>query len=123
MATFREVVFLPAFEKDLKKLSKRYRTLDDDLDAFIETELKLFHKLGIDHGWIVRVSGLDLDSPKVYKARRFACKALKGKGSKTGIRVIYAHFEDDDRIELVEMYFKGDKENEDRARIRTHYLE
>jgi len=39
----------------------------------------------------------------------------------SGIRVIYAYFEDDDRIELVEIYFKGDKENEDRKRILKYY--
>jgi len=31
--------------------------------------------------------------------------------------VIYAYFEEADRIELIEIYYKGDKENEDRERI------
>jgi len=33
----------------------------------------------------------------------------------------YAYYKDKDIIEFIEIYFKGDKENEDRARIREHY--
>jgi len=35
--------------------------------------------------------------------------------------VIYAYFEEEDRIELIEIYYKGDKENEDRDRISRYY--
>ncbi len=35
----------------------------------------------------------------------------------SGIRVIYACFEEEDMIELIEIYYKGDKENEDKKRI------
>jgi hypothetical protein len=35
--------------------------------------------------------------------------------------VIYAYFEEQDRIELIEIYFKGDKESEDRERILGRY--
>ena len=44
-----------------------------------------------------------------------------GKGAQTGIRVIYAYFEENDRIEFIEIYYKGDKENEDRERILGRY--
>jgi hypothetical protein len=46
---------------------------------------------------------------------------LPGKGVQSGIRVIYAYFEKQDKIELVEIYFKGDKETEDKKRILRHY--
>jgi len=46
---------------------------------------------------------------------------LKGKGAHSGICVIYAYFENEDRIELIEIYYKGDKENEDRKRILRKY--
>jgi len=39
----------------------------------------------------------------------------------SGIRVIYAYWEDKDRIEFVEIYFKGDKKNEDRDRLLRNY--
>ena len=57
----------------------------------------------------------------MYKATKFACRSLKGKGVSSGIRVIYAHFEKEDRVELLEIYYKGDKENENRKRILQHY--
>jgi hypothetical protein len=45
---FREVSRLPEFERDLKKLLKRFRTLEEDLEVFTKTELNLYHKLGLD---------------------------------------------------------------------------
>jgi len=100
---------LPDFKKDFKKLEKKYPTLKQDLEVFVNTQLKLSHKLNIDNYGIVQISGLSISIPKIYKARKFACKSLKERGSYGGIRIIYAYFKDDDRIELVEMYFKGDK--------------
>ena len=67
------------------------------------------------------ISGLGITVPKIYKARKFACRSLKGRGVDSGIRVIYAYWEDKDRIEFVEIYFKGDKKNEDRDRILRNY--
>jgi hypothetical protein len=121
VAVFRQIIRLSEFENDLKKLIKRFRTLEDDLDSFIKSELNLYHKLGIDNKGIFPISGLRLAAPKVFKAKKFACRALKGRGSQSGIRVIYSHFEQEDRIELIEIYFKGDKANEDRERILRHY--
>ena len=68
------------------------------------------------------IAGLKIDEPKVYKAKMFACKALKGKGVQSGIRVIYAYFSTEDVIEFVEIYYKGDKENEDKERISRKYM-
>ena len=117
---FNEVTFFPEFEKDFKKLVKRYRTLLEDLQNFIEVQLKLSHKDKIDNQGVVRMSNLGADYPLVYKARKFACRALKGKGSNAGLRIIYAYFEDKDRIEFIEIYYKGDRENEDRGRILNY---
>lgn len=118
---FREISRLPEFEKDLKKLSKRFKTLEDDLEIFVKTELKLYHKLDIDNKGIFQIPSLGIEEPPIYKAKKFACRALKGKGVQSGIRVIYAYFKDADKIEFVEIYFKGDKENEDKDRILKHY--
>jgi hypothetical protein len=118
---FKEIVFLREFKKDKKKLLKRFRTLDEDLDNFINVQLKLFHKLGIDNNAAVHISDLGINEPKVYKVKKFACKALKGKGVQSGIRLIYSYFEIDDRIEFIEIYYKGDKENEDKERIKKLY--
>jgi hypothetical protein len=123
MKAFSDIKRLAEFGKDLKKLKKRFPTLDDDLNVFLSVQLPLYHKMKEDNQGIVPISGLGIDQPKLYKARKFACKALKGRGANSGIRVIYAHYEGEDRIELVEIYFKGDKENEDKGRISKHYSE
>ena len=77
--------------------------------------------MGIDNKGIVRISNLGIEYPKIYKVRKFACRSLKGKGSASGIRVIYAYFEDKDKIEFIEIYYKGDKENEDKKKISSFY--
>jgi hypothetical protein len=119
--TFSITHRLPEFDKDIKKLLKKLRTLEEDLDIFIKTELVLYHKLRKDNKGIFQIPGLNIDTPKVYKAKKFACRSLKGRGVQSGIRVIYGYFEKEDRIELIEIYYKGDKENEDRDRIMKHY--
>lgn len=121
MRIFSEIIRLPEFEKDFKKLLKKFRTLEEDLEIFIKTELNLYHKLGIDNKGILQIPGLGMENPKTYKAKKFACRSLKGKGVQSGIRVIYAYYEKEDKVELIEIYYKGDKENEDRERILKYY--
>ena len=118
---FREISRLPEFGKDLKRLGKRFRILEEDLDFFIRNQLILYHKLKIDNRVIFPITNLGIEEPKVCKVKKFACRSLKGKGVQSGIRIIYAYFEEQDKIELVEIYYKGDKENEDRQRIMAHY--
>lgn len=118
---FHEIVRLKEFERDIKKLLKKYRTLEDDLETFIRVQLISYHKLGIDNKGVFRIGDLGKLSTSVYKAKKFACLALKGKGVRTGIRIIYAYSEDDDRIELIEIYIKSEKEVEDRNRIKMYY--
>jgi len=118
---FNEIRKLTEFEKDFKKLVKRFKTLDDDIETFINKQLKLTHKLGIDNKGVVHISGLGIEIPKIYKAIKFACKALKGRGGMSDIRIIYAYYEKEDVIEFIEIYFKGNKVNEDKKRIIKYY--
>ena len=121
MMIFHDMRKLAEFEKDFKKLVKKFRTLEADFDTFVTNQLKLTHKMNIDNKGVVRISDLGIEHPKIYKARKFACKALKGKGAASGIRVIYAYYEQEDVIEFIEIYYKGDKETEDRGRIINYY--
>ena len=118
---FNEIRKLAEFEKDFKKLKKRFKTLDDDIETFINRQLKLTHKLEVQNKGVVPISGLGIETPRIYKAKRFACKALKGRGGMSGIRIIYAYYEKEDVIEFIEIYFKGDKANEDTQRITKYY--
>lgn len=121
MSIFKKIVYLEEFKKDFKRLKKKFPSLTKDLEVFINVQLKLFHKLNIDNGGIVRISGLGIEYPEIYKVKKFACKSLKGTGSRSGIRIIYAYYPDLDKIEFIEIYYKGDKKNENRERIEREY--
>ena len=56
----------------------------------------------------------------VCKIKKFACRSLKGRGVMSGIRVIYAYHVAASKVEFIEIYFKGEKENEDRERIKEY---
>ncbi len=114
---FKDISHVPEFEKDLKKLVRRFTSLEEDLQVFIKVAMNLFHKQDIDSRAIVQISDLGIHSLKIYEARKFACKSLKGKGVQSGIRVIYSYDEKTDKIEFIELYYKGDKESENRERI------
>ncbi len=115
---FTKITRSDEFSKELKKLQKKYRSLEEDLQIFIIAQLYPFHKLQIDNGGLIPIDNLGINESQVYKAKKFACKALKGRGVKSGIRIIYTYRSEKDEIFFIEIYFKGDKENEDRQRIK-----
>ncbi len=118
---FKRIERLEKFNKDLKKLLKKFPSLEGDLLTLVNTSLYAYHKLNVDNHGIHPIENLGIECPKIYKVKKFACKALKGSGIHSGIRVIYAYFPEEDRIELVELYYKGEKGNEDRERIKNCY--
>ncbi len=118
---FNHISHVREFEKDLKKFVRRFPSLEEDLQTFVKVALSAFHKQKIDSKGIFPIPDLGVSCPRIYKARKFACRSLKGKGVQSGIRIIYAYYEEQDRIEFVEIYYKGDMENEDRERIQRYY--
>jgi len=109
---------VPEFEKDLKKLKKKYKTLDGDLEVF-KKALKVNPE---NLTGVVRISSLgEKIKTGIYKARKFYCKSLKGKGAKSGIRVIYAYIPEEDKIIFIEIYHKGKKSNHDIKRIEKYF--
>jgi mRNA-degrading endonuclease RelE of RelBE toxin-antitoxin system len=98
-----EFIFLPEFEKDLKKLKKKYKTLPDDL-AVLEKVLSVSAEPQPPQR--VQISSLGIESPVIVKVKHFTCRSLKGKGARSGIRIIYAYLQAEQRVEFVEMYFK-----------------
>lgn len=104
---------LPEFEKDLKFLLKKYRTLNEDLNE-IKTTLR---KKPLERQpFSFRIDNLSLET-RIIKVRKIACKSLKGKGVNSGLRLIYAYFPNEEKITFIELYHKNYKENEDRQRI------
>lgn len=112
--TFEE---LAEFKKDLKSLLKKFRTLNDDLDV-----VKKVLEIAPDERppFSFRINNLGLKTC-VINVKKIACRALKGHGVNSGLRLIYAHFEKEQKITFIELYHKNDKENEDRQRILDNF--
>lgn len=108
---------LPEFNKDLKTLLKRYRTLNDDLG---EVKTILRKKPEERPPFSFRIDNLGIETC-VIKVKKIACKALKGRGVNSGLRLVYAHFPADQQIVFIELYHKNDKESEDRQRILNNF--
>ena len=106
------------FLKDLKRLRKKFRSLDSDLEVLKNNAIKLFHLFDIDNNGIFEIEGVgNTEGLSFFKVKKIACKSLKGRGVKSGLRLIYAYFSQERRIVLLEIYFKADKANEDKKRI------
>jgi hypothetical protein len=101
---------LPEFQKELKGLAKKYKSLTYDLQEFSNVASVI--PLGNSKHFNI------IAQTEIYyiiKARLF-CKYLKG----TSLRIIYSYCEQEQQIEFIELYFKGHKENEDRERIKKY---
>ncbi len=109
---------LPEFDKDLKKLLKKYRTLNDDL-LVVKKVLEIFPDEKAPFSFSIDNLGI---STCVIKIKKIACKSLKGRGRNSGLRLVYAYFRDEQRIVFIELYHKNVKENEDRQRILKYFI-
>ncbi len=118
--TFRKVQRTPEFERDLKKLSDRFPTLEEDLGILIMAQLEPYHYLHVENHGIVVISGVQVGSPLVCKVTKFACRSLPGRGAKSGLRLIYVYWKEEDWVDLIELYFKADQEKEDQKRIQRY---
>lgn len=112
--TFDELV---EFNKDLKTLLKKHRTLNEDLEV-VKKVLEVTPQERPPFSF--RIDNLGLETC-VIKIKKIACKALKGRGVNSGLRLIYAHFEAEQKITFIELYHKNDKENEDKQRIINNF--
>lgn len=108
---------LEAFDKDLKQLLKKYRTLDADLE---DVKAILNVRPHERPPFSFRIDGLGIETC-VIKVKKIACRALKGRGINSGLRLVYALFEKEQKIVLVELYHKNEKEVEDRERIKNNF--
>lgn len=140
---------LAVFKKDVKRLLKKYRSLDADL-SIVKQVLEVLPDERPPFSY--RISNLGIETC-VIKVKKIACQSLKGKGVNSGLRLVYAHFaaplttseppqvakaidvdeeaeetvltndeiELEDRIVFIELYHKNEKALEDRERILRHF--
>jgi len=108
---------VPEFDSEFDKLLKKYRSLKEDLGVLKAVLLK--YPRGYEPV-IFRIPGLDIET-EIYKVKNFRCKALN-RGSRSGIRIIYAYLETKQEIKFVEIYYK-EKDDVDcnKERIRKYF--
>lgn len=108
---------LSEFEKDIKTLRKHYKTIEEDI-AVVEKVLNV--EPNANPPFSFRIDGLGIQTC-VIKVGKISSRSFKGKGAMSGFRLIYAHFEQENKIVLVELYHKSNKEKEDRERIKDNF--
>lgn len=105
------------FSKELKRLSKKYRSLPSDVKK-LQSVLKVFPQgNGAKHWDRLHVS--PCGQVVVFKVR-LSCAAMKGQSL---FRIIYAYNMKECEvvmIDFIELYYKGEKANEDRRLIQEY---
>lgn len=113
-----EFLTRPEFDDELGKLLKRFRSLSNDLGSLKEILIK--YPRGYEPV-VFRINNLGIET-EVYKVKHFRCQTLKNKGSRSGIRIIYAYFDLEKKIEFVEIYYKEKDDTDcDKERIFKYY--
>ena len=102
---------LPEFSHELKRLNKRYPSLCGDVDRLKQTLSKLQLRNTGKYWNCLHQS----EKLCIYKIR-LACRYLRS----TSMRIVYAHHIEKNRIVFMEIYFKGDRENENAGRIKEY---
>ena len=90
---------LPEFKRELKQLHKKYTSLTEDLSTF--RDVLFVTPLGNSRHFAVVTR---TDTILIVRARLF-CRYLKG----SSLRIIYSWNEQEQRIEFIQLYFKGDQ--------------
>ncbi|MBN1684230.1 MAG: hypothetical protein JW855_02175 [Gammaproteobacteria bacterium] len=108
------------FDRDFKKLLKKFPSLVKDLEVTKRYRIELLHCKKIDNGSIFEICGVgNSEKLKFYKIKKFQCCSLKGRGAKSGIRIIYAFCPIVPEITFLEIYFKAKQEKENRKRLEN----
>jgi hypothetical protein len=104
---------LEEFKKEFKRFVKKYPSLYDDLENFKETLPIL---LNIENNKHLNILNKIENKYFIYKSR-MTCRYLKG----SSFRIIFGYDKVLNKISFIEIYFKGEKENEDRGRIKDYF--
>jgi hypothetical protein len=105
--------YLSEFEKDLKRLLKRYLSLNEDLNK-IKSILEVYPNTRPPFSFLIYNRS---NTTCIIKIKKIACLSLRGKGVNTGLRIIYNFNQVSNTIEFIELYHKNDQSIEDQNRF------
>lgn len=116
-----EFISSSQFKKDLKKLTRKYRSLPEDLENF-KSALKVAH---FTDGLNCKSLGMFPLSHKAipegfFIAKRFACTSMKGSGSRSGFRVVYELKMDKFVFCFIELFHKSNQSVPDFTRLKEY---
>lgn len=101
----------PLFSREFKRLFKRFKSLDSDLERMKKLLSKQPESTDGRHWNVLHRS----EQVTIFKTRMM-CRYLR----RGDLRLTYVYLPAEARIEFIEIYFKGDKESEDRKRIKEY---
>ena len=110
---------LEAFQKDIKKLQKKYATLAGDI-ALVKKVILVHPQARPPFSYTLQTAQT---VSAVIKVKKISSRSFKGRGVQSGFRLVYAYFEKEERIVLIELYHKSKQANEDRERIKAFFSE
>lgn len=102
------------FSKELKKLKKKYPSLPQDLEI-LERIIEKF-PFGEDSK---HCNALKRDGEHCICKRRMMCRSVRG----SEFRVIYYYDGQKITLHYIEIYYKGNKETEDKKRVEMVWSE
>jgi mRNA-degrading endonuclease RelE of RelBE toxin-antitoxin system len=103
-----DISYTDEFNKDFKRLSKKYKTLEKDLEILVRAVCTEPKGDGTKHWNIITI-----DQERYFLKVRMMCRSVRG----ADFRVVYMYDGEKLALLFIEMYFKGDKENNDKSRI------
>lgn len=115
----------PEFTKDVKRLSKKWRSIPDDINAAKKYITPLYVSQADDVEVGVyrydffngkRAAIITTDNAEVIKMRL----DIANLGSDNKVRIIFVAMKTENSIQFIEMYAKNDKEREDQKRIKKY---
>ena len=75
----------PEFDRDLKKFSRKYRSLSDDIEDLKSALIVAHFTSGISSESMDFFPVSHSDVPEGFSiAKKFACKSIKGSGNRSG---------------------------------------
>jgi mRNA-degrading endonuclease RelE of RelBE toxin-antitoxin system len=110
------------FDKELKTLSTKFRSLPEDLESLKRLQIEVFHNSKVDNGSIFKIQGCCKNDLESYVIKKISCRSLKGCGCRSGIRITYIFNKRTNEITFMEIYFKADQATEDKNRL-NEYIE
>ena len=88
---------LAEFRRDVRKLLKKFRTLNEDLQV-VKQVLEVIPEERPPFSF--RIDNLGIETC-IIKVNKIACKSLKGRGVNSGLRLVYAWFPFGEKIVFI----------------------